>query len=142
METTPDIFTPTAPKPPERWLLATNQRNLLYMLAAGLVMPPLGFAKKYYLDSLNYYPGWIPVFADNAPKSALEYAVSEGRGLMPCLAVLNLEPLHGKGLSVTREGEMRETPVPEGLDGSEAALLIPAPLPIHWIAAILLELTH
>lgn len=137
METSPDIFMPTAPKPPVRWLLATNQRNLLYMLAAGLVMPPQGFGKKYYLDSLDHYPGWIPVFADHAPRSALEYAVSERRGLTPCLAALNLEGLRGPVLGVSREGAMRELQFPEGLDGGEAALLIPAPLPVHWIASIL-----
>ena len=134
METSPDIFMPSSPV---RWLLATNQRNLLYMLAAGLVMPPLGFGKKYYLDSLNHYPGWIPVFADHAPKSALEYAVSERRGLTPCLAVLNLDPLRGQVLGITREGGVREIQFPEGLDGSVAALLIPAPLPVHWITTIL-----
>ena len=36
----------TEPNAPTRWLLVTNQRNLLYMLAAGLVMPPKGFGKK------------------------------------------------------------------------------------------------
>jgi hypothetical protein len=137
METFPDLFVSTVPKPPARWLLATNQRNLLYMLAAGLVMPPQGFGQKYYLDSLDHYPGWIPVFADSAPKAVLEYAVSERRGLTPCLATLSLDPLRGKVLGVTREGRTREIQFPEGLDGSEAALLIPAPLPIHWITAIL-----
>ena len=51
-------------------LLVTNHLNLMYMLAAGLVMPPAGFGDKYYRDTLECFPGWIPLFIDKVPCSS------------------------------------------------------------------------
>ena len=50
---------PNAPNPPRPWYLVTNHLNLLYMLAAGLVMGPSGFRGKHYVDSLGAIPGWF-----------------------------------------------------------------------------------
>jgi hypothetical protein len=47
-------------KKPQIWHLVTNNQNMLYLLAAGMVMGPAGFRGKHYEDPLSVYPGWIP----------------------------------------------------------------------------------
>ncbi len=140
MDPTSDMFGTTAPesnlKAPNRWLLVTNQRNLLYMLAAGLVMPPNGFGKKYYQDTLASFPGWIPVFPDAAPKAAIAHSISERSHLIPCISTLNLSNLRGPVMAVGRDGAVKEVEFPAGLEGGEQVLLIPSPLPVHWITSI------
>ena len=42
---------------PERCCLVTNHLNLMYMLAAGLVLPSSGLGEKYYRDTLESCPG-------------------------------------------------------------------------------------
>jgi hypothetical protein len=140
MEPTSDLFgtaksLPVA-KDPVRWMLVTNQRNLLYMLAAGLVMPPKGFGKKYYRDTLENFPGWIPLFSDAVPKQAIEYSIGERSHLIPCIATMNLSSLRGTVMAVEVDGAAKEIHFPDGLDGSEKMILIPAPLPISWITSI------
>lgn len=140
MEPNTDMFseaklTPVT-KASTRRLLVTNHLNLLYMLAAGLVMPPKGFGKKYYQDTLAAYPGWIPLFANGVPKPAIEYSVSERQHLIPCIATLNLASLRGKVMAIDPEGVAKDVDFPDGLDGREQILLIPAPLPINWITSI------
>ena len=121
MEIIPDIFNtegkPTITGAPVLWRLVTNQRNLLYMLAAGLVMPPQGFGKKYYLDTLSHYPGWIPLFADAVPKAAIEHSISERKNLIPCIVTVNLDLSCGKVMGIARDGSAREINFPAGLDG-------------------------
>lgn len=139
MESNTDMFDAVIHTPatkPTRWLLVTNHLNLLYMLASGLVMPPKGFGKKYYHDTLSAYPGWIPLFADVASKAAIEYAISERNHLIPCIATMNLTSLQGKVMVITSDGVAREVYFPEELEGNEQILLVPAPLPIHWITSI------
>lgn len=140
MENTKDWVNADNPTPstkaPTRWLLVTNHLNLLYMLATGLVMPPNGFVKKYYQDTLSAYPGWIPLFADVVSKAAIEYSVSERNHLIPCVATMNLASLHGKVMVIATDGVAREVNFPEGIEGNEQILLVPAPLPIHWITSI------
>ena len=62
---TADMFgstsVPPPAKAPDSGLLVTNHLNLMYILAAGLVMPPAGFGDKYYRDTLECFPGWIPL---------------------------------------------------------------------------------
>ena len=48
--------------------LVTNHLNLMYMLSAGLVMPPSGFGEKYYSDTLERFPGWIPLLSTRCPE--------------------------------------------------------------------------
>lgn len=129
-DTSPSISKPTC------WLLVTNHLNILYMLAAGLIMPPSGFGKNYYSDTLSAYPGWIPLFADVVLKSALEYSSSEKSHLISCIASINLSSLHGKVMVIDSVGAAKELNFPEELDGSEQLLLVPAPLPVHWINSI------
>jgi len=120
----------------QQWLFATNQRNLLYMLAAGLIMAPKGFGDKYYQDTLDCFRGWIPLFADRVPIRVVEYSVAERSHLIPCLATVNLSSLRGDVIALGSSGEMRKIVFPDELDGSEDVLLIPAPLPITWINEI------
>jgi len=140
MEPNTDMFSTASPAPSTkaatRWLLVSNHLNLLYMLAAGLVMPPKGFGKKYYQDTLAVYPGWIPLFADAVPKAAIDYCVSERKHLIPCIATMNLASLQGKVMAIYSEGVAKEVSFPDGLDGSEQILLIPAPLPVTWMTSI------
>ena len=140
MGTNPDLFevihVPSEPKPPVRWQLVTNQRNLFYMIAAGLIMPPKGFGKKYYQDTLSAFPGWVPLFAETVPKAAIEWSVSEKSHLLPCLATVDLSHMRGTVMAVGSDGELKEIAFPEGLDGTERFLFVPAPLPINWIASI------
>ncbi len=124
---------------PARWLLVTNQHNLFYMLAAGLIMPPRGFGKKYYLDTLGSFPGWIPLFANTVPAASIEQSVSERSHLIPCLAEINLSSLHGRVSVIGGDGLVRELLFPDEIDGSEQVLLIPAPLPATWIESIIFQ---
>ncbi len=66
LELTPRRLTRSA-EPRLVWHLATNQLNLMFLLAAGLVTGPKGFGRKYYLDPLSVAPGWIPLFAERIP---------------------------------------------------------------------------
>ncbi len=140
MEPNTDLFSTASPAPSikagTRWLLVSNHLNLLYMLAAGLVMPPKGFGKKYYQDTLAAYPGWIPIFANEVPKAAVAISVSERNHLIPCIATMNLTSLRGKVMVIESEGRAKEISFPDELDGSEQVLLIPAPLPVNWITSI------
>lgn len=119
-----------------KWRLVTNQRNLLYMLAAGMVMSPKGFGEKYYLDTLSSFPGWIPLFADSVPQSAIDLSVSERRHLIPCIATIDLKSLHGGIMAIDIDGHAREIRFPDELNGSEVALLVPSPLPVTWFESI------
>lgn len=136
----PDLFevihVPSEPKPPVRWHLVTNQRNLFYMIAAGLIMPPKGFGKKYYQDTLSAFPGWVPLFAETVPKAAIGWSISEKSHLLPCLATVDLSHMRGTVMATGSGGELKEIAFPEGLDGTERFLLVPAPLPISWITSI------
>ncbi len=124
---------------PIRWLLVTNQRNLLYMLAAGLVMPPKGFGTKYYQDTLCSFPGWIPLFADSVPTASIEQSVSERSHLVPCVAEIDISSLCGRVMVIGGDGMAREVNFQDEMNGSERVLLIPAPLPITWINSIIFQ---
>lgn len=118
------------------WYLPTNQLNLLFMLAAGLVSGPAGFGRKYYGDCLGACSGWIPVFADAVPQSALQQAIAEGKHLRQVIAEIDLSSLRGSVKAVGKDGRPRSIELPQGLSENEPALLIPAPLPATWIRSI------
>ena len=138
---TADLFTSTDCPPPAKApgsaLLVTNHLNLMYMLAAGLVMPPDGFGDKYYRDTLADFPGWIPLFVDKAPRNAIETATSEAAHLRPVVAELGLSPLSGPVMAIGEGGVPRELRFPDQLDGTERAILVPAPLPTSRIVSII-----
>ncbi len=89
-----------------KWRLVTNQRNLFYMLAAGLIMSPKGFGSKYYIDTLSTFPGWIPLFADNVPQIAIDLSKSEKSHLFDVLIVtVELKSMHGKIMAINAYGQ-------------------------------------
>ncbi|MCB1850787.1 MAG: hypothetical protein KDI83_08395 [Gammaproteobacteria bacterium] len=120
-----------------KWYLVTNQRNLFFMLAAGLIMPPAGFGKKYYQDTLACAPGWIVLFPERAPREAVQFSVQERSHLLPCLLETDLASITGEIHVITAEGYLSRAHLPDELQGDEQALLVPAPLPITLITTIL-----
>lgn len=112
------------------WHLVTNHQNMLYMLAAGMVMSPAGFQGKHYADSLSACPGWIPLFRDKKiPRAALSQAVSEGRHLLPCIASFDLSDLSGPVRMLRQDGCSREVTFPGARKHKDdIALLVRAPL--------------
>ena len=140
---TADLFTTgdtpapaSAPmKAPDTGLLVTNHLNLMYMLAAGLVIPPAGFGDKYYRDTLECFPGWIPLFLDTPPKDAIASCTSEAGHLKAVVVRIGLSGLSGKLAAIGEDGA-RELHFPDQLGETERVLLVPAPLPSSWIESI------
>ncbi|MDE0031858.1 MAG: hypothetical protein OXU75_01780 [Deltaproteobacteria bacterium] len=127
---------PSPANAPASGLLLTNHLNLLYMLAAGMVMPPSGFGDKYYQDTLACCPGWIPLFlGKRLSADAVRLSTSEAGHLRPVVAEIELTGLSGTIAAIGTEGR-RELRFPDQLDGSESVLLIPAPLPTSRIRRI------
>ncbi len=133
----------TVPESPSRpglrqiWHLATNQLNLMFLLAAGLVTGPKGFGRKYYRDPLSVAPGWIPLFADRIPPGALDQATSEASHLQAIAAAIDLGALRGPIRALDGQGQLRELQWPDEASGDEQMLFIPAPLPIGCLQSIL-----
>ncbi len=126
-------------KPPLKWHLLTNHQNMLYMLAAGMVMGPAGFRGKYYSDPLSVYPGWIPLFRDKAeiPAEALSQATSERQHLLPCIASFDLRELSGSAQMLSRDGSTRNITLPGVRKRKDdIALLVRAPLPLNLLLSI------
>ena len=121
---------------PKLGILVTNHLNLMYMLSAGLVMPPSGFGSKYYQDTLGVFPGWIPLFVDKVFDAAVETSVREANHLRPCLAQINLANLTGP-VWVLRGEDMVSIDFPVEVDGAEQVICVPAPLPTVWIESII-----
>ncbi len=149
MTTKPD--TPRKPrnrrKPVRIWHLVTNHQNMLYMLAAGMVMGPAGFRSKHYADPLDVYPGWIPLFHVNfeVPADALNHATSERKHLLPCIASFDLSDLSGPVRILSRDGGMREVGDMQKVGSRSAhwrrrlgdiALLVRAPLPTTLLSSV------
>ena len=126
---------PAPTKQLDSGLLVTNHLNLLYMLSAGLVMPPAGFGDKYYQDTLGSFPGWIPLFVEKVSRRAINYSTSEAGHLKPVLVEVALGGLSGQ-VFVYGEHGTRELRFPEQLHGTERVILVPAPLPTSWIKSI------
>ena len=118
-------------KPARIWHLVTNHQNMLYMLAAGMVMGPAGFRGKHYSDPLRVYPGWIPLFRDKRKISAdvLNHATSERKHLVPCIASFDLSDLSGPVRMLSRDGGMRDVASAAARKRKDdIAILVRAPL--------------
>jgi hypothetical protein len=143
MSTSTDLFgsndIPKKDRKSARWLMVTNQRNLLYMLAAGLIMPPKGFGEKYYEDTLCLFPGWVPLFSDGVTPAAVTQSITERKHLLPCLMEIDLSYISGKVTAIDKKGNAKEIDFPGELDGSEHILFVPTPLPINWIKSIIFQ---
>lgn len=118
------------------WFFPTNQLNLMFMIASGLVSGPSGFGRKYFSDALAVCPGWVPLFADAVPKNALAEADTEGPHLRRVIAELDLSSLRGAVQAFGPDGVPRLIEFPDGLSDSDVGLLIQAPLPSTWIRTI------
>lgn len=115
------------------WRFVTNQMNMAYMLGSGLIMPPRSFGQKYYQDTLQLVPGWIPLFSKAVSVEALEYVVAERpKQLNACYAELDLSGITCSAWRYASE-QWQLINFPEELDGTEELLLLPAPLPISLI---------
>ncbi len=122
-----------------QWHLVTNHQNMLYMLAAGMVMGPVGFKGKHYVDPLCVFPGLIALFRDTikVPADAVSQATSEHKHLLPCIASFNLGELSGPVRLMLRDGRMREVASPPTRKGKdEIAILVRAPLPLTLLSSI------
>jgi len=125
--------------PVKSWHMVTNQKNCFYMIAAGMLMSPEGFGKKYYQDNASLFPGYLPVFPNQVPKSAIDYSISENTHLLPCILNLNLVDLSGPVKVVTGEGKIKDVKFPDDVDGSSQLVLVPAPLPIGYLSSIVCQ---
>ncbi len=122
---------------PERGVLVTNHLNLLYMLAAGLVLPTSGFGEKYYRDTLDGCPGWIPLFTGRPGRAAVDHSIAEARHLRPCQVVVSLRECVGPVMVPGPEGvEQRRWP---NEVGAAPLIFVPAPLPVSAIEEILFQ---
>ena len=136
LELVPDtIDAPNRVDAPAVGYLVTNHLNLMYILSAGLVMPPSGFGAKYYSDTLERFPGWIPLFVGKVSGRAIEHSVAEAGHLKPCIVEIGLSDLTGGAVALGNTGP-RELSFPEQLDRSESVVLFPAPLPVSRIESI------
>ena len=106
------------PSPVKSWQMVTNQSNLFYMIAAGMIMPPDGFGGKYYLDTVSAFPGYLPIFPNNVSESAINFSISEKSHLLPCILNLELSELSGPVKIITQEGDVKDLTFPEDVDGS------------------------
>lgn len=137
---------PTVLSGPETGVLATNDRNLMYTLAAGLLMPPSGFGGKHYRDTLSAFPGWIPLFMDpesgvpSAHAGAVEESTSEARHLRPVLVEVDLRDLGGTVHAHGPDG-WAERRIEDGVATDDSLLLFPAPLPVCRIRSVIFRST-
>ena len=121
------------------WHLVTNHQNMLYILAAGMVMGPAGFRGKYYSDPLSKYPGWIPLFRNkrNIPANFLNQATSEHKHLLPCIASFDMSTLTGSGQMLSRNGKMRRIDIPiKRKSKDDIAIFVRAPLPTNLLLSV------
>jgi hypothetical protein len=126
-------------KPARIWHLVTNHQNMLFMLAAGMVMCPEGFRGKHYSDPLSVYPGWIPLFREKTkiPADVLNQATIERKHLLPCIASFDLNGLSGPVRMLSRDGRIRDVASPSARKRKdEMAILIRAPLPLTLLRSI------
>ena len=137
---TADMFdsnsSPDQGNAPETGYLVTNQLNLMYMLAAGMLIPPAGFGDKYYQDTLECFHGWIPLFIDRVSKEAIESSTKDANHLKPCIVEVDLSGLSGRVIALGGAG-LKERRFPQQPDETDRVLLFPAPLPVSRIVSVI-----
>ena len=78
-----------ASKPQQKWYFVTNHQNVLMYLAMNTISSTFTTdEKKYYLDSLKEYPGWIPLFSHKLPDSIINQSQRGSEG-----SKVNLKPV-------------------------------------------------
>ncbi len=134
-------------KQTDLWHMVTNQQNMLYILASGIVMSPAGFRGKHYEDTLNLYPGYVPLFRNvknkmSIPNKTLESVTNERKFLSPCIASFNVSSLAGSTGSLkmlTKKGNKRKRNSKFAdfkKNSDEIALLVRTPLPVSLLSSI------
>lgn len=121
------------------WYLVTNHLNMMYMLAAGLVMGPLGFRGRHYSDCLSLNPGKIPLFADDKPipADAIEIALADEKHLVPCIACFELSGLDAPVSLLKADGILLDgQSPPKRRSKKDIAMLVSAPLPLGRLTTI------
>lgn len=126
------------------WRMVTNQHNLLYMLAAGMVTAPGGFAgDKYYEDLLDVEPGSVPLFRPDSliPRAVVKRVTGSEDFLRPCIATFNLAGLDGlKVQRMLSKGGRKEVGLATSRKSKdELAVLVPLPLPMAWLEDIVFQ---
>ena len=128
---------PVASKAPATGLFVTNHLNLMYMISAGMVMPPEGFGGKHFKDCLEYYLGWVPLFIKKPYLSAIDDACAEATHLKPCIAEVSMEGLFGQ-VAAFRDGSIEKIDLLAEADSTDDdVILVPAPLPVSRIRRVL-----
>ena len=133
MVQTPRSSTPR--EAPKAGYLVTNHLNLMYMLSAGLLLPPAAFGNKYYRDTLDCCPGWIPLFTGRPGSAAIDHCLSEAGHLKPCIVRISLNGFSGRVVALDSE-DLQVGRFPDRL-GKAELLFLPAPLPASSIEKIL-----
>jgi len=118
------------------WRFVTNQSNLLYSFAAGMVMSPGGYGHKYYIDNLQIFPGWIPLFRGRIPEGALSKPIEEGHGRIVCAAVVSLTGMFGRAYGMGNDGVIGEVKLEQGIPEDLEVLFVRAPFPIGRIEKV------
>ena len=86
-------------------------------------------------DTLECYPGWIPIFLGKVPREAVESGIREAEHLRPIVVRIGLTGIAGRIIAMGDHGA-RELSFPDQLDATERVLLVPAPLPTSRIESI------
>jgi len=136
------------------WFIPTNTENLQMMLAQGLITDSNGFAGTYYNDVLSEYPGFIPLFKNEVPLTALNMAISEASDLTCCIIKINLSyVIDGYGVHTRTDiDNALEVPFKEtnkvfisSLNNKKSdevdfeSMLIQAPLPLSCIEEVIFQ---
>ncbi len=104
------------------------------MLAAGLVLPRSGFGDKYYRDTLEICPGWIPLFTGRPGRAAVDHSIAEAAHLRPCHVVVSLRDCGGP-VMVPVAGGVEKRRWPHEVGGAPL-IFVPAPLPASAVEEI------
>ncbi len=116
-------------KPSPRYYL-TNQQNLGYSLARGMITDASGYGDKYYADLLQRYPGWLPLFR-RLSADLIEQVTRDGRNLHPVALQIDPARLTGDAWAVTAAQPPGPLELPQALTDDIEMLLLPLPLPIN-----------
>ena len=86
-------------------------------------------------DTLECFPGWVPLFIGKTPGEVIESCTREAEHLKPVIVEIGLSGLSGNVIAIGEDGP-GERRFPNRLDGTERLLLVPAPLPVSRIESI------
>ena len=115
-----------------KWFLATNTANLNMIIAQGLITTSDGFSK-YYRDTLELVPNYIPLFKDEIPNDVLDYVKEEENDLIPVIIEIDIAKISSE-IKVKGENSLIDL---EGEKEKVNELFLLAPLPLSVISSII-----